>query len=163
MTTRAWAIAACVLGAAAGLGCGDDSSGGGGGANVAPGLWVGSFEGPDDAGWNICLYVGPDGDVIQAALSCSLDGGQPFSIDLDVENAGTDPNDQRCSFDVRTTSAVPISNDGSFAFQNDDGVTTVRIEGQFATDTASGTARASGLPIIESCSLDGWTAAPANP
>lgn len=147
-------------------GCGDDggaSGGTGGSADVMPGLWVGSFDGPGSDGWDLCMYVGPSGDVIQAAVSCSLNDGAPFSIELDVRNAGTDPNQQPCSFDVRIRDAVPIRSDGSFSFENDDGVITARIEGEFVADTASGTARASDVPVIESCSLGGWTAAPSNP
>ncbi|MEM9730912.1 MAG: hypothetical protein AAF997_20180 [Myxococcota bacterium] len=163
--SRQW-MAVVTVCAVAAAGCGDggeDSTGGtGGGPGVTPGLWVGSFDTTDGAGWDVCLYVNETGDALQAAISCGIQGG-PFSIDLVVQDTGADPNGEACSFDVQTNDSITIRSDGSFAFQNDDGVITSRIEGQFAGGSASGSARASGIPMIESCFLEAWTASPANP
>ncbi|MGB5809954.1 MAG: hypothetical protein WBG86_05450 [Polyangiales bacterium] len=147
-------------------GCGDDSGGGGsggaGGAGVTPGLWVGemgTLENPAD-GWALCLYVSADGSRLQAAEACNIDPAdpQPYSVDLLVENRGTTPTDEPCSFDIRTVDTVSIRDDGSFLVTLEEGAVTVEIQGTFDGNTASGSAQATGIPTVDRCTLGSWTA-----
>lgn len=149
-------------------GCGDDSggTGGSGGRSVTPGLWVGqmgTLESPAD-GWALCLYVSADGSKLQAAEACSLDPDdpQPYAVDMQVENRGVTPADQSCGFDIQTVEDVSIGSDGSFLVSIEEGLVTVEIQGMFEKASASGSAVATGIPMIDRCTLTAWSARPAD-
>jgi hypothetical protein len=160
-STGRLALAGCLFLLLAG--CGDENSGsagsagtggaecvagagGEGGASPAPraGLWDGA-----DNGFRVCLFVGFDGESLEASPQCDLGstaqaGGGAYTFDLSVDGVGVDQNGANCSFDARYEGDVPIGPlSGIFrvdAAPGSDG-STLSFSGEFEGDLVTGVAR----------------------